>query len=212
LPGSQANARFTKDGKVSGNASCNQFSGGYQTSGNKITIDPGAMTMMMCPDEGLSAQEQNFIAALSAAATYKIEGEQLDLIDKDGNTVLTFNAQKSDALTSVTWQATMVNNGKQAVVSVLAGSEITAIFDKEGRLSGTGGCNNYNASYKIDGNTIQIGPAASTRMMCATPEGVMEQESAYFIALEAAKAFELVGNRLTLIGEGGERLVEYIAK
>jgi len=212
LPGSEAHARFSKDGKIFGNASCNQYTGTYQTSGNKITIDPGAMTMMMCLDEALSAQEQNFIAALNAAATYKIQGEQLNLIDKDGNTVITFTAQKSDALTSVTWQATMVNNGKQAVVSVLAGSEITAIFTSDGKLSGQAGCNTYNTGYKVDGTSIQIEPAATTRKMCSEPQGVMEQEAAYLIALEAAKTFEVVGKRLTLIGEGGARLVEYIAK
>jgi heat shock protein HslJ len=212
LPGSEASARFSKDGKVFGNASCNQYSGAYQTKGNKITIDPGAMTMMMCPDEGVSAQEQDFIAALKAAASYKIQGEQLILVDKDGNTVLTFTAQKSDALTSVTWQATAYNNGKQAVVSVLAGSEITAIFSKDGQLSGSAGCNNYNTSYKVDGSSIQIGPAATTRMMCSDPQGVMEQESAYLKALEAAKTFEVVGKRLTIWGEAGERLVEYNAK
>jgi heat shock protein HslJ len=212
LPGSEANARFSKDGKIFGNASCNQYSGAYQISGNRITIDPGAMTMMMCPDEGVSAQEQDFIAALKAAATYKIQGEQLILVDKDGNTVLTFTAQKSDALTSVTWQATAVNNGKQAVVSLLAGSEITANFTSDGKLSGKAGCNNYNTGYKVDGNSIQIEPAATTRMMCSEPQGVMEQEAAYLKALEAAKTFELVGSRLTLFGEDGARLVEYIAK
>jgi heat shock protein HslJ len=212
LPGSEANARFSKDGKVFGNASCNQYSGAYKTNGNKITIDPGAMTMMMCPDEGLSAQEQDFIAALKAAAAYKIQGEQLNLIDREGNPVLTFTAQKSDALTSATWQAIAYNNGKQAVVSVLTGSEITANFGKDGQLSGSAGCNNYHASYKLDGRSIQIGPAASTRMMCSEPEGIMEQEAAYLKALEAARTLEIVGKSLTLFGEGGERQVEYRAK
>jgi hypothetical protein len=40
----------------------------------------------------------------------------------------------------------------------------------------------------------------------------MEQESAYLKALEAAKSFNITGKELTLTGENGERLVEYIAK
>ena len=53
-------------------------------------------------------------------------------------------------------------------------------------LSGSASCNNYMATYTVDGDGITIGPAASTRMMCADPEGVMEQEMAYLASLTTA--------------------------
>ena len=45
---------FNSDGTYSASADCNQVSGKYTTSGSSITIEPGAMTMMACP-EGRSA-------------------------------------------------------------------------------------------------------------------------------------------------------------
>ncbi len=212
VPGSEATIKFEADGRLSGKATCNRYTGEYTVDGDKIKITPGAMTMMACESDPLNAQEQGFIIALGSAATYKIEGEQLSLFDKDGNTALTFKVQQPTSLTGTTWQALSYNNGKQAVVSLLAGSEISAVFGEDNKLSGVAGCNNYNTSYKVDGSSIQIEPAATTRMMCSEPQGVMEQEAAYLLALEAAKTFEINGKSLTIFGEGGERLVEYIAK
>ena len=63
-------------------------------------------------------------------------------------------------------------------------------------MSGTAGCNNYSASYTVDGNAITIGPAISTMMFCADPEGVMEQEMAYLQALPSAATYVVQGDRL----------------
>jgi heat shock protein HslJ len=212
LVGSDANANFTSDGKVSGKATCNQYSGTYKTSRNKITIVPGAMTMMACPGEGLMAQEQDFIKALSDSASYILQSDQLILSDKDGNVVLTFTAQKASALSDSTWQAISYNNGNQAVVSIINGTEITAIFGSDGNLSGSAGCNNYNAAYTLVGNSITIGPAASTRKFCGEPAGLMEQETAYLKALEMAKTYEVSGSQLTLKGETGNIVIQYQTK
>jgi heat shock protein HslJ len=211
-PGSEATAIFSKDSRLTGNATCNRYTAEYTVDGDRITIKPGAMTLMACGSDLLNAQEQGFVIALGSAASYKIQGEQLNLMDKDGNIVLTFNVQQPTSLVGTNWQALSYNNGNQAVVSLLAGSEISAVFSEDGKLSGKAGCNNYTTSYKVDGTTIQIEPAATTRMMCSEPQGVMEQEAAYLKALEAAKTYAIEGKNLILFGQGGERLVEYSAK
>ena len=43
---------------------------------------------------------------------------------------------------------TAYNNGKQAVVSGLADTEVTALFGEDGTLSGSAGCNRYNAPFE----------------------------------------------------------------
>jgi len=48
------------------------------------------------------------------------------------------------------------NNGKQAVTSVLVGSDLTADFGSDGKLAGSAGCNNYSGGYEIDGDKITI--------------------------------------------------------
>ena len=211
-PGSQATISFEDPDRVFGNTTCNQYSGSYQLDGNKLTISPGAMTMMACVDPALADQESDFLAALSATETYKIQGEQLMFLDQTGATVLTFKVLHPSALTGTNWQVTVYNNGKEALVSVLAGSEITALFSEDGKLSGMAGCNNYNASYEVDGNALSISPAATTRKFCADPEGLMEQESAYLKALESVKSFEISADILTLKDLNGTVLVKYSAQ
>ena len=85
------------------------------------------------------------------------------------------------------------NNGNQAVVGIIDGTTITAVFGEDGSLTGSAGCNNYTTSYTVDGDAITIGPAASTRKMCVEPEGVMEQEMAYLTALTTAATYTYPG-------------------
>jgi heat shock protein HslJ len=211
-PGSQATITFEDPDRIFGNTTCNQYNGTYQLDGNKLDLTPGAMTMMACVDPALAGQESDFLAALSDTATYKIQGEQLLLLDQAGATVLTFKVLHPSALAGTNWQVTVYNNGKEALVSVLASSEITALFSEDGKLSGLAGCNNYNATYDVDGNSLSIGPAATTRKFCGDPEGLMEQESAYLKALESVKSYEISADILTLKDANGTTLVKYSAQ
>jgi heat shock protein HslJ len=93
------------------------------------------------------------------------------------------------SLEGSSWQVIGHNNGIQAVVSFIIGTEITANFGEDGTLSGSAGCNNYNATYEVDGDNISIGPAAATRMFCPEPKGIMEQEVQYLTGLETASTY-----------------------
>lgn len=196
-----------QDGSVSGTDGCNRYNATYQLDGNKLSIQPGVSTLMACP-EPIMSQAQAYMTALASADTYRITGETLELINAQGETVLTFQAGDT-SISGTSWTATAYNNGKQAVVGVLTGSEITAEFGADGTLSGTAGCNRYTASYSVDGESLQISPPASTRMMCASPEGVMEQEAAYLAAIEKAASYELRGNSLTIRDADGSILAQY---
>jgi heat shock protein HslJ len=48
---------------------------------------------------------------------------------------------------------------KEAVVSVTAGSRITASFGEDGRLTRNAGCNDYFVTFETKGALIEIGPA-----------------------------------------------------
>ncbi len=137
LPSTSIDAIF-KDGSVSGNDSCNQYSAAYQLDGDKISIQPGITTLMACP-EPIMAQAQEYMASLASANRYKITGDTLELIDQSGKTVLTYKAGET-GLAGTSWAAISYNNGNEAVVSLLGGSEITAEFGEDGTLSGSAGC------------------------------------------------------------------------
>jgi heat shock protein HslJ/serine/threonine protein kinase len=100
------------------------------------------------------------------------------------------------SLTDGTWLMTAYNNGKQAVVSGVADTEVTAVFGADGTLSGSAGCNRYNAPYTMDGNKITIGAPTTTRMMC--PQPIMEQEAQYLAAIQLAATYNVQGSRLDL--------------
>jgi heat shock protein HslJ/uncharacterized lipoprotein YbaY len=105
-------------------------------------------------------------------------------------------------VSGVTWEVISLNG--QAPV---ANTTITAQFGADGALSGSGGCNNYNAQYTIEGSTIKISSPAATMMAC--PEPVATQETAYFTALSAATTFTVDGGQLTLADASGNALVVY---
>lgn len=208
--GSQPTAIF-QDGSVSGTTGCNNYFGTFVTDGNNLTVSDMGSTMMAC-EEPLMSQEADFLAALSRAATYAINGDTLEISDASGNVVLTFAVIEPSALTGTTWVVTGYNNGNEAVVSVVIGTELTAIFGEDGSLSGSAGCNNMAGSYTTQDNTIQIGPIATTRMMCVEPEGVMEQEAQYTAALMSAATYSVRGDQLEMRTADDAMAVLFVAQ
>ena len=157
-------------------------------------------------------QEMAYLAALTTAATYSIQGDQLELRTADGALVASYQPQTASQLTGVTWEVVNYNHNQQAVQGVLLGTQITAVFGEDGQMSGTAGCNNYSAGYTVDGNAITIGPAISTMMFCGDPEGVMEQEMAYLQALPSAATYVVQGDRLDLLAADGTIVAIYTAQ
>jgi heat shock protein HslJ len=75
---------FAANGRVAGDAGVNRFDATYTTSGtNAIEIGPAATTRKAGPAEAME-QEREFLAALSASKTYRINGEALELLDPAG--------------------------------------------------------------------------------------------------------------------------------
>jgi len=67
---------FTSDGKVSGDAGCNRFVGGYTTDGTSITIGPLATTLMACEQPVMDA-EATFLVRLQAAVSFQAKAQTL---------------------------------------------------------------------------------------------------------------------------------------
>jgi heat shock protein HslJ len=123
--------------------------------------------------------------------------------------LVSFNASESTPLTGTNWTAVMVNNGKEAVTGVIEGTTITALFGEDGSLSGSAGCNNYNASYSVDGDAITISQPASTMMACE--EAVLAQETAFLALLPQAATYAINGDRMEIRTADGALIVEFAA-
>lgn len=194
LPDVEATAQF-ENGRVGGSAGCNTFTAPYEVKGASLTIGMGATTMRMCSPQ-IMDQEAAYLANLQAAASYKIAGDQLTIANAKGANVLTFRAEQPISLTDGAWVLTSHNNGRAGVVSGVEDSEVTAVFGADGQLSGSAGCNRYNAAYTVDGDTIEIGAPITTRMMC--PQPIMDQEAQYLAAIQLAARYNIEGTRLEL--------------
>ena len=156
-------------------------------------------------------QEAAYLAALQRTARYATVGDLLLLQGGNGAVQTAFVAQPQRPLEGTEWVAVDYNNGQEAVVSVLAGTRITAAF-AAGSLSGSAGCNTYTAAYAAAGSdAIRIGPPASTRAFCADPPGVMDQEAAYLAALPTAARYRIEGAQLRLERADGARVATYTA-
>jgi len=75
--------RFEPDGKVTGSGGCNWFNGSVTIDGNGMTFPPFAATQKMCPPP-VMVPEQEFLGALAAVATYRLDGPYLILDDTYG--------------------------------------------------------------------------------------------------------------------------------
>lgn len=70
-------------------------------------------------------------------------------------------------------------------------------------LAGATGCNRFTGSYVrrgVDG--IGIGPLAVTKMFCAQPEGVMQQEARLLQLLDLTDSYSATPELLTLYSDG----------
>jgi heat shock protein HslJ len=196
VSGPAATGRF-ENGRVQGTDGCNRYSSPYATKDSSIRIGPGgATTQMACPPEVMK-QAEAFAASLAGARTWRVSAGQLQLIGADGTVLSTFAAQ-SQSLAGSSWRATGINNGKGGVASPLADSKVTISFARDGKgVSGSGGCNTFTATWKAEGNALAFTPAGATRLTCAAP-GVMAQEQAFFKALESVATMRMEGDSLDL--------------
>ncbi len=93
--------------------------------------------------------------------------------------------------------------------NVLPKPQITATFNEDNTLSGSGGCNSYSASYTVEGNSLTIGPAISTQMAC--PDPIMSQETAYLTVLGSVATYQIQGNTLELADASGATVATFTA-
>ncbi|MFC1702394.1 META domain-containing protein [Pseudomonadota bacterium] len=196
------------DGKATGNTGANNFFGGVKVEGTTLEFSTTGSTMMMGTPE-LMAQENQFLKLLGETADFLIVGEELRLRNAEQKVLLVFVPRMEVALISPQWKATGINNGKGGVQSLLAGTTVTAIFGEDRKVSGSSGCNKFSGTYERDGNSIKIGPLAGTRMMCAEPGGIMQQETQFLKALENASTFVVEGKTLELRDAKGALQVKF---
>jgi heat shock protein HslJ len=198
-------ARF-EGGRVLGSDGCNRYSADFRTQASSLQMGPRAASTLKACREDVMSQAKAFMNALDDAASYRLSDGRLELMSAQRAVVASFTAQSS-SLAATSWRVTALDNGKGGVSGMVVGSRVTMELAADGRVWGSGGCNRYTSSYRTDGTALAFTPAAATRMACAAA-GVMEQEQAFFRALESVATMRMEGERLELrSGDGALAII-----
>ena len=81
---------FSNDARVTGRGACNRYNGTVEVRGASLIVGELLATKMACAP-ALMDQETKFLAALQATRTYRMEGDQLVLVDATGTARLRFS-------------------------------------------------------------------------------------------------------------------------
>lgn len=191
IDGSSVTLTLNGKGQALGNGGCNSYSAAATLDGDTLTLSNVAGTKMACADAAVTQQESAFFTALASVTRYTLSGDTLTLWTDD-NQAIVFTAA---SLAGSQWQLTYYGQ-EYAPTAALTDTPVMLQFDAD-RLSGSGGCNSYGGSYQVDGDKLVVGEVVSTMKACMAT-GVMEQEQAYFAALQSAGGYKIDGNTLTI--------------
>ncbi len=113
------------------------------------------------------------------------------------------SANVSTSLVGTDWLLTHL-----AGTPVIANSKASLSFLEGGRAAGNGSCNRFTGTFSVTGDSIKLGPFASTRMACMDG-GVSTQEDKYLKILGAAKRYEIKDGDLLIYAEGSDKPLQF---
>lgn len=186
---------FDKEAKrYSVSTGCNGLSGDFILDKASISLKAGISTMMFCNDMSV---EDGFKSIMPLVSSYAMVGDMLYL--KDGNkTLVKLKKNGTQALANLvgtSWELDMLAVPGVNFNEMFAGKKPTISFLEESRISGNASCNNYGASYTMEGSSISFGAIGSTKMMCPN----IKAEDLYLSTLSKVNKYSYSENVLTLI-------------
>lgn len=200
LAGHAPTMEFSTDA-VAGSASCNRYNATFSQDGANVRITPGALTAMACAED-VMAQEQAFTTALAAVTGVRAAGEGVELVDASAKALLALAKVVDKPLEGTDWRLSGIISG-EAVSSPVAEGEVTLKI-ADGTLTGKA-CNTFRGSVTVADGTLEVGPLMSTKMACTSAE-LTAQETAVLTTLQAATAYTIAGDSLTITAEDGSGL------
>ena len=113
------------------------------------------------------------------------------------------SVNSSTSLVGTDWMLTEL-----AGTPVIAASKASLTFLEGGRVAGNGSCNRFTGAFTVSGDSIKLGPFASTRMACMDG-GVSAQEDKYLKLLDTAKSYEIKDGVLLIYAEGSDKPLQF---
>ncbi|MET9676704.1 META domain-containing protein [Streptomyces sp. NPDC006482] len=200
-----ARVEFEENGRAQGNTGCNHFGATVAVNGDTLTVTQDEITEIGCPGDR-ERFEKELVKAFSGPLKGTIKGERFTLASGDGRNGLELTSEPGAPLRGTTWKVdSLVSGGTAASLPAGSGSKARFTLGEDGRVTGNLGCNNFSATARVDGTTLTVeGPAATTRMMCTSPE--MQLETTLYELLDGPLTYRLDHRTLTLTDPSGEGL------
>jgi len=181
---------------ITGGGGCNTFIGSYELMGETFTAGPFSVTQMAC-DEPVMQVEQGFLAGLESAQNYQIALNQLIITTTNGSLLLYADRMPLEGPQWTLKGVGPVDNPQPP----LAGSMFVANFGRlsgmpSGVKSGGTGCRNYNATYYASTDELKINLPQADQVACSDAQ--TEAEQGYFLGLNAAREYRILGNELSV--------------
>jgi heat shock protein HslJ len=107
------------------------------------------------------------------------------------------------AITENVWSVRSFAGPDGTITPVLNGTAVTAKFSPDGRVTGSGGCNEYSARYMVRETLIVVSRVTTTSLACRENNATLQEER-YYALLEDAAALRVHDQILTLYGMDGK--------
>jgi heat shock protein HslJ len=193
---------FNDDGSVSAHAGCNHlFADVVSLSEGTITVTGVGSTEMGCLG-ALHDQDAWLSSLIGSNPGWTLAGDTLTLTSAGTQIVLLDRvvADPDRPFVGTRWIVdTLIEGDTASSVPTEAVAELW--FTADGRVEGSGGCNEIWGSYEVARSTITFRELAQTDMECDTE--AMELEHAVSAALAGTVEFDITARRLTLTNSDG---------
>lgn len=197
-------------GTVGGVAMCNNYGGGFTIDQDALKVEALATTRMACPEDAMEA-ESTYLEVLEGAQSYQILGETLTITSEKG--FLVFAANR-DPLEGTHWRLTSMGPVESPSIPG-ADADFTAQFipgesGPSGMIVGRTGCNDYNAAYVANLKELKVNIPMLTNVSDC-PQDFWEQEQQFFLGLNGATSYRILGNTLQIPYDEGRQALNFVA-
>jgi heat shock protein HslJ/uncharacterized protein YraI len=166
---------FNADGTLNIKADCNAVRGSYELSGDQLSIELGASTLVACEPDSLSDQ---FLAQLSQAKRAGNGYGNLVIVLAGGGEMYfqptaavasgaDLQPITQEELVDTLWQWTnLVETTPASEIGVGDPENYDLVFRTDGTYSAKADCNQLNGTYELLGAQLKLNPGLTTLALC----------------------------------------------
>ncbi len=204
---------FASDTTLTGFGGCNNYNATWSTDFATLTVTTDiASTRKVC-GPAVDALETQYLGLLQLATSWSLDGTVLEIVSADGSTLVYGGTSAGPSTPTPGATPAASAAGSPAATADIVGAwnltemmgtalpagilKVTIQFAADGTLTGSGGCNDYNARWSLSGTSLTMtGLVTGTGASCdATTQSI---EESYFGVLPYLDTAQITDGNLVL--------------